>query len=95
MTQKNIPREPYPPEVMGRLGEETYQRDIRRQVEPHHNGQIVAIDVDAQKWALGADEDEAVAELHKVHPQAFNILCRRAGYRAVYSLGGGSLRSED
>ena len=69
MTQQNIPREPYPPEVMGRLGEETYQRNIRRQVEPHHNAQIVAIDVDAQKWALGADEDEACRAATKCIPR--------------------------
>ena len=36
-----------PPEETARLGEEIYERDIRRHVEPGRVGEFVAIDVDS------------------------------------------------
>ncbi len=36
-----------PPEETARLGEEIYERDIRRHVEPGCVGEFVAIDVDS------------------------------------------------
>ena len=36
-----------PREETARLGKEIYERDIRRQVEAGHHGEIVAIDVDS------------------------------------------------
>ena len=36
-----------PKEETARLGDEIYERDIRRQVEAEHHGDIVAIDVDS------------------------------------------------
>lgn len=86
MQERKDKLKPYEPEIMGQMGEDIYQQDIRRQVEPHHNGSVVAIDVDTRQWALGADQDEAVAELRKASPQAFNILCRGAGEPAVYRM---------
>ena len=42
-----------PAEETARLGDEIYERDIRRQVEADHHGAVVAIDVDTGSWAIG------------------------------------------
>ena len=77
-------REPHPPELMGELGKEIYDQDIKHLVEPDHNEEIVAIDVDSRKWALAKQEREAVNQLRQHHPEAFNILTVRVGSWAVY-----------
>ena len=77
-------RKPHSPELTGKLADEIYEQDIRHLVEPGHNEEIVAIDVDSRKWALAPQEDEAVDRLRQSHPEAFNILTMRVGSRAVY-----------
>ena len=42
-----------PREETARLGKEIYERDIRRQVEADHHGEVVAIDVKSGEWAIG------------------------------------------
>ncbi len=81
-----------PKEETARLGKEIYERDIRRQVEAGHHGEIVAIDVDSGNWAVGGDEIAAVDRLRAMLPSAVNVLCERVGYRALRSFGAGSLR---
>lgn len=81
-------RKPHPPDLMGRLGDEIYERDIKHLVEPSHNEEIVAIDVDSRQWALGDDEDDAIDRLREEQPEAFNIQCLRVGTRAVYFMRG-------
>ena len=76
-------REPHPPELMGELGKEIYEQDIKHLVEPDHNEEIVAIDVDSRKWALATEPREAVENLRQTHPEAFNILCVRVKSWAV------------
>ena len=76
----------HPLEVMGKLGDEIYQQDIKHLVEPQHNEEIVAIDVDSRQWALATGEEEAVERLLKVQPEAFNILTLRVGSWAVYRI---------
>lgn len=83
-------RKPHPPELMGKLGDEIYEQDIKPLVEPDHNEEIVAIDVDSRKWALGRDEDDAIDRLRNEQPEAFNIQCLRVGSRAVYFMRGGT-----
>ena len=75
-----------------RLGEEIYERDIRRQVEDDHVGKIVSIDVESGNWAMGASVIEATDRLWEQHPEANDILSVRVGYRALRSFGAGSLR---
>lgn len=79
-------------EETGRLGKEIYERDIRPLVEMDHHGEIVAIDVDSGKWAVGHGESAAVDRLRSMCPGAVNVLCERVGYRALRSFGAGSLR---
>ena len=81
-----------PREETARLGKEIYERDIRRQVEADHHGEVVAIDVDSRSWAVAAGEIAAVDRLRAMHPSAVNVLCERVGYRALRSFGAGSLR---
>ena len=81
-----------PREETARLGQEIYERGIRRQVEADHHGEIVAIDVDSGSWAVAAGEIAAVDRLRAMRPSAVNVLCERVGYRALRSFGAGSLR---
>ena len=82
-----------PKEDTARLGKEIYERDIRQQVEADHDGQVVAIDVESGRWAIGGDVLEAVDRLQAQWPDAYDIWCERVGYRALASFGGGTPRS--
>ena len=81
-----------PKEEIARLGKEIYERDIRRQVEAGHVGEVVAIDVESGSWAIDDEVLEAIDRLRGQCPQAINVFCERVGYRALDSFGGGSLR---
>ena len=81
-----------PKHETARLGKEVYERDIRPQVEAHHNGEVVAIDVDSGNWAIGDEAPEAVDRLYVQYPEAHDIWCLRVGTRAVYNFGGSTLR---
>ena len=81
-----------PREETAHLGKEIYERDIRRQVEADHHGEIVAIDVDSGNWAVADGEIAALDRLRAMRPSAVNVLCERVGYRALRSFGAGSLR---
>ena len=87
----DLPRRPR--EETARLGDEIYERDIRTQVEADHIGEVVAIDVESGIWAIGEDEISATDRLQAQRPDAYDVWCLRVGYRALYSFGGGSLRS--
>ena len=75
-----------------RLGDEIYERDIRSQVEAAHRGEVVAIDTESGSWAIGDSARAASERLLAEHPDA-DVWCVRVGYRALYSLGGGSLHA--
>ena len=77
-----------PAEETARLGDEIYERDIRRQVEDDHVGEVVAIDVESGSWTIGKDEIAATDRLRAEHPDAYDVWCLRVGYRALYSFGG-------
>ena len=81
-----------PTEEIARLGKEIYERDIRSKVEPDHHGKVVAIDVDTGQWAMGDNVIAATDRLREKRPGAVNVLCERAGHRALYRFGGSSLR---
>lgn len=81
-----------PDEEIVRVGREIYERDIRHQLEADHHGEVVAIDVVSERWAVARDEMTAGRLLREKEPDAVNILCERVGYRTLRSFGGGSLR---
>ena len=81
-----------PKEEIARLGQEIYERDIRRKVEAGHHGEVVAIDVDSGNWAVGDNVITATDRLREKLPGAVNVLSERVGYPALYHFGGGLLR---
>ena len=98
-TDTPLPRQPPRPtaptrskEEIARLGDEIYERNIRGQVEADHHGEIVSIDVDSGNWAIGEDVIAARDRLRMQCPEAINVFFERVGYRALASIGGGSLR---
>lgn len=91
MTQKQA-RQRRPREEIARLGDEIYERDIKAQVEAGHDGEYVAIDVDTRLWAVAESELAASDTLRAKCPDAVDVWLLRVGYRAVASIGGGSLR---
>ncbi|MYA49504.1 MAG: hypothetical protein F4047_05610 [Caldilineaceae bacterium SB0670_bin_27] len=79
------------PEETARLGEEIYERNIRQHVEPGRVGEFVAIDVNSRDYSIADSEVAAAEQLRERHPEA-RVWLMRAGYRALGSFGGGSLR---
>ena len=77
-----------PKEETARLGDEIYERDIRPKVEAGHHGEVVAIDVETGRWAIGENGIDATDRLRSQHPEAYDIWCLRVGYRALHHLGG-------
>jgi hypothetical protein len=81
----------YSKEEAARRGDEIYDRDVRSQVEPQHNGEIVAIDLDRGAWEVDPDEIMAARRLEVRHPDA-QIWVVRVGSRYLSRFGTG--RSE-
>ena len=84
-----------PSEEIVHLGKEIYERDIRRQVEAEHVGEVVAIDVESGDWAIDENVIASTDRLRAQRPEAINVFCERVGYRTLYSFGGRSLRRTD
>ena len=71
-----------------RLGKEIYERDIRRQVEDAHHGEIVSIDVESGNWAIGDSVIAATDRLWDQCPEAVDIYSLRIGYGVLRHFGG-------
>jgi len=80
-----------PRDEIALLGKKIYQRDIQRQVEADHVGEVVAIDVDSGDYALGPNAIAASERLRDQRPDA-HVWLMRVGHRTLYHFGGGSLR---
>ena len=78
-----------PTEEIARLGDEIYERDIRRKVEADHHGEVVAIDIDSRCWAVGDTLTVARDRLRAERPDAVNVLFERVGFRALDRFGAG------
>ena len=78
-------------EEAGVLGDEIYERRIRRQVEDDFHGKIVAIDVESGDYAIGDTVSAASKRLRKRLPDA-DVWSVRVGYRTLRNFGGRSLR---
>ncbi len=84
-----------PAEETARLGDEIYERDIRREVEADHHGEVVAIDVETGSWAVGDDVIAATDRLRGQRPDAIDVWLLRVGHRALHHFGGRPLRSAE
>ena len=78
----------HPGEETTRLAKEIYERDIRRQVEDAHRGEIVSIDVDSGNWAIGHSVMDATDRLRAQSPEANDIFSLRIGYGVLRHFGG-------
>ena len=81
-------------EEAGILGDEIYEREIRRQVEDAHRGEVVAIDVDSGDYAIGDTVSAASKRLRKRLPDA-DVWSVRVGHRALRNFGGRPLRKAE
>ena len=71
-----------------RLAKAIYEREIRRQVEDAHHGEIISIDVDSGDWAIGDSVLSAVDRLRAKSPDANDIFSLRIGYGVLRHFGG-------
>ena len=78
----------YSKEDAAQLGDEIYDRDVRVQLEPQHNGEVVAIDLDTGSWEVDPDEIAATHRLKARHPDA-QIWAVRVGSRYLARFGAG------
>lgn len=94
MTHARTPPRPNrPKDETARLGDEIYERDIRRHVEVDHHGEFVSIDVDSGSWAISDDLLTAARLLREQRPDAIDVWSVRVGHRALHHFGGRPLRS--
>ena len=93
MTHADTPARPRRPRAeTAHLGDDIYEKDIRRQVEADHEGEYVAIDVDSRNWAISDDLLTAVDLLRAKRPDALDVWSVRVGHRALHHFGGRPLR---
>jgi hypothetical protein len=76
----------YSPEEHARLGNQTYEREIRAKVEQNHQGQVVAIDVDSAEFEI-ADNSLAASQLLLARIPQAQIWCVRIGPLGVNRFG--------
>ena len=78
-----------------RLAKEIYERDIRRQVEDTHHGEIISIDVESGDWAIGDSVMDATDRLREQRPNANDVFSLRIGYGVLRHFGGRPWRSAE
>ena len=81
-----MPNSKYSVEEIARRGDEIYDRQIRSEVEGKYDGQVVAIDVDSGRYALGEMGWVAAEPLLSQNPDA-QIWLVRVGDRAFSRIG--------
>lgn len=86
-----VPQPRYTKEAAARRGDEIYDSDLRSQLEPQHNGEVVAIDLDTGAWEVDPDEITAAHRLQTRHPDA-QIWVVRVGSRYLTHFGAGRSR---
>jgi hypothetical protein len=81
-----MPKSEFPVEEIARRGDEIYDHSIRVEVEGKYDGQVVAIDVDTGRYALGETAWAAAEPLLSQSPDA-QIWLVRVGERAFHHFG--------
>ena len=80
----------YTKEEILRRGMELYEREIRPEVEPGHEGEFLAVDVRSGAWELGEDRLSASKRVLGREPEAIVCLLK-VGRAAAYRIGGARL----
>lgn len=76
-----------------RRGQEIYEREIRPRVEPEHEGEYLAVDIETGHYEIDPDVMEAAKRVQAAHPDGSRYLLR-IGYPAFITLGGTILKSK-
>jgi hypothetical protein len=76
----------YPKEEFARRGDEIYERDIRRTLQPKDEGKFVAIDIETGEYEMDNDELAACDRLYARIPSAQPWLTK-VGSRAAHHFG--------
>jgi len=63
-----------------------YDDQLRNKLERHHQGKIVAIEIDSGDYFLGRNEIEAYDEGTKKYPEK-TFVYKRVGYKATHFVG--------
>ena len=72
-------------EEIAKRGENIYRKSLKKKLEKHHRGEIVAVDVESGDYFFGKTVIEAVERGRKKYPnRIFHAV--RVGYRAVHSV---------
>ena len=79
-------------EEIVRQGREIYERDLKRLLEPKHNGQWVVVHVGNGDYAVGPDKLRSVQEMQRKYPDDLFFLAR-VGQRAAITLWGAGRRA--
>jgi hypothetical protein len=67
-------------------GQALYDQNIRRLVEPTHNGKFLVLDIETGEYEIDSSELAAVDRAKAKNPKAVLYLVR-VGYPAAYRLG--------
>ncbi len=81
----------YSKEEFAQRGNEIYESQVRSQVEVGNYGKIVAIDIETGAFEVADTAMAAVDRLYERYPDAQPWVIR-IGHRAVFRMGGRSLR---
>lgn len=78
----------YTAQEVARRGREIYERRLRSQVEPEHEGRFLVVDVESGEYALADDELEAFDRALEKKPDGVLYLLR-VGHPAAHRIGAG------
>lgn len=84
----------YTAQEVARRGKELYERRIRSEVEPEHEGRFLVVDVIGGEYALADDELEAFDRAREKSPEGVLYLIR-VGQPVAHRMGAGQLRAPD
>jgi hypothetical protein len=80
-----MPYSDHTTETIATRGKMIYQR-LRDEVEPHHNGKFLAIDIETEDYEIDVNGTVAVTRLFAKHSDAA-IYLLRIGHQAAYRMG--------
>lgn len=74
------------PEELARRGQAYYDQHLRAELEPEHNGEFLALEVESGDYELGQSQIAALDRAEASHPDSvFYIL--RVGHRTAARIG--------
>ena len=82
-----MPHARYSSEQIVELGEELYAQKLRDQLEPQHNGEFLALDVEIGQYELDEDKLAAIDRARSKRRDA-PLYILRVGHPTAVKLGG-------